>query len=69
MNTLEMFNMLNHLGKCNQTIARYLYTGNIEDTDRINQAQGRNMGQLECSTLLMGMQTSFTLEYMKHIFI
>ena len=54
MNTLEMFNMLNHLGKCNQTIARYLYTGNIEYTDRINQAQGSNIGELECSHTLDG---------------
>ena len=54
MNTLKKFNMMNHLGKSNQTIVRGLDTGNAEYTDHINQAQGRDTGELECSHALDG---------------
>lgn len=57
---------MNHLGKCNQTIVRYLYTGNTEYTDHINQAQGRDTGgTCNVPMLLMEMQKSLTLEGMK----
>lgn len=54
MNALKMFKMMNHLGKGNQTIVRGLYTGNAEYTDHINQAQGRDTGELKCSHALDG---------------